>query len=158
MIEAYRPVLMTPQGNQEIHRYQHQLPEKIEKEEVQSEKDAYYACNRRRQVEMEKPHSLLYLRPRSQHGRQAQEDGEKDEQEAQPVHGQVKADPQGWNPGPLDFSNPRTRDRVQVALPAPPQAGKQCQVSGQGDQGYPACKLGCPARLRPRLQAPPQRG
>ena len=76
----------------------------------------------------------------ARHRRQAQEDGEKDEQQAQPVHGQVKADPQGGDPGPVDLCDPRTRRKARGASPVPPEAGKERQVGGQGNQGNPACK------------------
>ena len=151
------PSLMSPQGDEEVHGHEHELPEEVEEKEIHGDKDADDPRQGGHQVEMEKPDVAFDLGPRSQHGRQAQEDGEKDEQKAQPVHGQVKADPQGGNPGPVELGNPRTRGRARVALPAPPQAGKQCQVGGQGDQGYPARKPVVPPGCDPGCK-PPRKG
>ena len=65
------PPLVTPYADQEVHRHEHQLPEQIEDEQIRSQKDAGYACQHPKQIEVEETDSLPDLRPRGKNGHDA---------------------------------------------------------------------------------------
>ena len=102
------PVLMTPKGNEEVHGDKHQLPEEIEKEEVERQKDPDYTCDCPCQVEVKEPHPLPYLRPRGDGCHDSEKAGEHDKKKTYTVDGQVKAYTQTRNPWCLYFNKPRT--------------------------------------------------
>ena len=57
------PTLVSPDGDQEIHRNQHQLPQEIEQEEIQRNKDAQDAGKDPEQVEVKEADPLFDLGP-----------------------------------------------------------------------------------------------
>ena len=56
---------MTPQGDQEIDRYQHHFPEEEEQEQIHGEKHANHTAQAPQQIQVKKPNPLLNLAPRT---------------------------------------------------------------------------------------------
>ena len=92
------PVLMPPQGNEEDHGNEHDLPEDVEEEEIDGRKDADDPCQDRHEQKMKEADPPVDLRPGGDDGRHSQKGREEDQKEADPVQGQVEPNPQGRNP------------------------------------------------------------
>jgi hypothetical protein len=77
--------LVPPDGDQEVHGHEHQLPGEVEEEEVHRQEDAGDPRQHPEQVQVEEAHAFLDLRPGDEDGDGAQEEGQQQEEEAQPV-------------------------------------------------------------------------
>jgi hypothetical protein len=92
---------VSPDGDEEVHRDQHQLPEEVEQEQIAGEEHAGDAREDREKHAIEGPDAALHLPPGADDGDHPQQPGEGNEQQAQPVHGEVIAHAQGRYPGRL---------------------------------------------------------
>lgn len=81
---------VAPQRNQEVHRYQHHLPEEEEQEQVQRHEDAEHATQNPQQVEVEEADALHDFLPGTEDGQHADEAGEDHHQQRQAIHRQVQ--------------------------------------------------------------------
>lgn len=147
-------VLVSPYGDQEIHRDQHQLPREVEQEEIDSEKHAGDTGEYPEQVQVEEAGGLRDFVPGSQHGEDAQEEREHQEQEAQAIEGKVKTDAELRDPRPIGLREPGMKARVEIAYP---QRQREDEIDQHGDQCDPASGRGAPARHHPRQDAGDQR-
>ena len=128
-------VLVAPDGDEEVHRDQHQFPGEVEQEEIDSEKHAGDAGQDPQQVEVEEPDGFGDFGPGSQHRDDAKEEREQQQQQAQAVESQVKADAELRNPSPVGLLEPGTQASVGIA---DPQRQRQDEIDQHGDQCDPA--------------------
>src|SRR4030067_3252495 len=106
------PVLMAPEGDEEKHGDEHQLPEEIEKKEVDCEKRPCYTGERKHEGEMEKADPVLDLCPRRYHGARAEKKSERHEDKAESVHCEMEAYPELGYPRHFDLDKPAASCRV----------------------------------------------
>ncbi len=79
---------------------------KGEEEKIEGGKDADDPRQGRQEDEMKKADLTVDLRPGRDHGRHPQKRCEKNEKQADPVHGQVKTDPEGRKPRHAHLGKP----------------------------------------------------
>ena len=105
---------MAPKANEKKHGHEHELPRKIEKKKVESEKDGQGACEGPGKAEKKKPFLSLYSFPGGEEDSAAQERGEADQDQADAVGRQVKTDAQPGEPGRIEFREPRAREHGAI--------------------------------------------
>ncbi len=99
-------VLMAPERDEKIHGHEHELPGKIEEEEVEAEEDAEHARDGPGEAQVKKARPLRDLAPGGGRRHAAEEGGQTDEDEARPVDGQMEADARKEDPRGLEGSEP----------------------------------------------------
>ena len=85
-------VFMAPAIDEKIHGHEHELPGKIEEEEVEAEEYAEHARNGPGEAQVKKARSLRDLVPGCGGRHAAEEGGQTDKDQARPIHGQMEAD------------------------------------------------------------------
>ena len=66
------PMFMAPDGNQEVHRDEHQFPGKVEEEEIHGQEHPRNSCEDPQQIQMEETHRMRDLRPGGEYGHNAE--------------------------------------------------------------------------------------
>jgi hypothetical protein len=92
------PAVVAPDPDEEIHRDEHRVPEHVEKEQIEREKDADHRRLEREHEEGELFRLLLDRLPRRQQRDRRQEPGEHDQPEADAVDPEAIVDAEGRNP------------------------------------------------------------
>ncbi len=80
------PSRSAPDADEEVHGYEHQLPEDIEKNEVQGAQGAYHGGLEEEERDEILLHPSLYGLPRDEHAEHREEGREEDEEEADAVY------------------------------------------------------------------------
>jgi hypothetical protein len=107
---------VAPDCDQEIHRYQHEFPEQIEKEQIDREEYAGDTGQHPHQIKVEETRVSADLGPRGEHGHDAQEKGQQKKHEAEPIQRQMEANSQLWNPIQVQLFRPARR-RISRHVP-----------------------------------------
>jgi hypothetical protein len=84
-------------------KYQHQLPENVEQEEVEREENAQHAGLQQHEHRVVFLHALLNRRPGAEHRDEAHQRGQHHQQHADAVHTNVVAHAERGNPTDLFF-------------------------------------------------------
>ena len=129
-------VLVPPDADEEIHRHQHQLPEEVEEEQIEGEKDTHDPSQGRENAEVVQSRGVIDLAPRHQHGDAAEKAGQDDEQEVQAVESKVILDAQTGYPRQSLLEEWVRRD-AQVVCRSEPQRQRKGQRQQRGDQRRP---------------------
>jgi len=80
-----------PHADDEVHRHQHQFPEDVEQEEVERDEDADHARLEQQEHRVVFLHAFLNGVPRAEHGEEAHQRGEQQQQQADAVDADVVA-------------------------------------------------------------------
>jgi hypothetical protein len=103
----------SPHPDEEIHRNEDQLPEDVEQEEVEREKDPHHPDLEEKHEDHELLHVLLDRFVGGQDGDRHQERGEQEKPQGDAVHPHVVADPELRDPGDLLDELHRSRRPVE---------------------------------------------
>ena len=129
-------VLMAPEVDEKIHRHEHELPGKIEEEEVEAQKDAEDARDGPGEAEVKKTGSVSDLAPGGCDRHAAEEGGQTDEDEARPIEAQMEADAGKQDPRGVKRDEPRTGRPGEPHEAEPQGRGKQ-KIDGEADERDP---------------------
>ena len=129
---ASRPA---PDADQEVHRQQHHFPEHIEQEEVERQEDAQHAGFQQQEQYAVGLHVLGH-RPTGTHRQQADQCGEHDQRQADPVDSHEVVDVERRNPGNVKGVLHRPDCRIEPRFPHD-EKGEHAerQHHGAGGQG-----------------------
>src|SRR5579864_1418321 len=98
--------LVSPDGDEKIHRDQHQFPGEVEKKQIDREEDADDSSENPQQIEVEKSDAPRNFGPGRQHGYDTQKQSQQHEQKAEAVHRQVELNAKLGNPAPVHLLEP----------------------------------------------------
>src|SRR5215510_5903649 len=139
--------LVAPYNDEKIHRDQHQLPGKIEEEQVNRKEHAHDSRQNPHQVEVKKADLLADFRPGGEHGHDAQEKREDEHQQAKAIHRKMKMDAKTRHPIPVQLIEPRLRGA---------RLGRQDEIDANRDERDPTRELRAPACREPGENASDQ--
>ena len=77
--------LMSPDANQEVQRHEHDFPKETEEQQVHCQEHTGQRRHRPQEIEVEEPHTVLNLLPRSRHRQQTQQAGQCQQHQAKAV-------------------------------------------------------------------------
>jgi len=124
---------LPPDEDQEEHRDQHQLPEKVEQEQVEGDEDSHDAGLHRQQEQIVQGDPLIDRTPGNQHGDDGHQRGQDHQQQADPVHPQGIADTEHLDPGQILEEEKTFRSGSRKStLAEPGAAGQQRFDEGNG--------------------------
>src|SRR5690349_4395849 len=105
-------ILMPPDGDEEVHRQEHDFPEKEKEEKVQSEEYADDTAHDEQQVEIIKPLSFSNFRPGGHHRDEAEHIRQDDQDETETIQAKMQIDPPLWDPLGMTLQHPLSLGRV----------------------------------------------
>ena len=103
------PVFMPPDADQEIHRDDHQFPEKKEQEEIDCQKYADGTGKTNQQIEEKETLPVFDFRPGTADCHKAEQDCQGNQEQTEAIHGQMKTDSEAGNPWQVKVVKPNGR-------------------------------------------------
>src|SRR5690606_18206315 len=109
-----------------------------EQEEIEREEDADDAGDGPKEIRMEEADPRADLGPRARDGYDAEEQGQRDHQQAEPVHREMDADAEARDPRPFRLDEPAGTRRFRDGGRVQPDRRGEHEIDAEREQRDPA--------------------